>query len=90
MTTPNQQLNALSYPYADVTHSETLLLSALWFDNIYVLEPNFFRPPRRRNQVFSGTSDRNFGYRVAITLASGCERRRNCSSRSHRVAGQAR
>jgi hypothetical protein len=38
-------LNAFYYPYADITHSEQLLLSSLYFDNIYVLEPNFFQPP---------------------------------------------
>jgi len=38
-------LNALYYPYADVTASNQLLLSSLYFDNIYVLEPNFFRAP---------------------------------------------
>lgn len=45
------QLNALYYPYADVTHSEQLLLSSLYFDNIYVLEPNFFQPPIARTEM---------------------------------------
>lgn len=44
-TTLNQQYNALFFPYADVTHTESLLLSAIWFDNIFVLEPDFFQSP---------------------------------------------
>lgn len=35
-------LDALYYPYADVQRSDRLLLASLYFDNIYVLEPNFF------------------------------------------------
>jgi len=46
MTRPrSQQLNALYYPYADVTHSEQLLLASIYFDHIYIFEPNFFYPP---------------------------------------------
>jgi hypothetical protein len=46
MTRPStHRLNALYYPYADVTHSEQLLLASIYFDNIYILEPNFFYPP---------------------------------------------
>jgi hypothetical protein len=40
-----QQLNALYYPYADVRRTPQLLTAALYFDSIYVFEPNFFRPP---------------------------------------------
>ena len=45
MTMKPHQLNALYYPYADVMHSNDLLLSAIYFDNIYILEPNFFQTP---------------------------------------------
>jgi hypothetical protein len=41
----SHQLNALYYPYADIRKSPEILTAALYFDNIYVFEPNFFRPP---------------------------------------------
>jgi len=39
------RLQALYYPYADVQPSSAFLEAALYFDRIYVLEPNFFRSP---------------------------------------------
>jgi len=60
MTIKAQQLNALFYPFADVMNSDALLLSALWFDNIYILEPNFFhRPSQTPNIVDSDDSIRD-------------------------------
>jgi hypothetical protein len=48
----NNLLNALYYPFADVIRSEDLLVNCLYFDTIYVLEPNFFQAPRSR--AFTG------------------------------------
>jgi hypothetical protein len=39
------RLQAVYYPYADVLPSQAFLEAALYFDRIYVLEPNFFRSP---------------------------------------------
>lgn len=45
----NIMLDALYYPYADIAHSDKLLIYALYFDHIFVLEPNFFQYPTPGN-----------------------------------------
>jgi hypothetical protein len=46
---PDSSLQALYYPYADVRSSQALLEACLYFDRVYILEPNFFRPPMDGN-----------------------------------------
>jgi hypothetical protein len=57
----DEKLSALYYPYADVRNPEALLHAALYFDEIFILQPNFFIPPKKslhptRNRVIPAYS----------------------------------
>lgn len=51
------KFEALYYPYADISDAKGIIEYALYFDSIYILEPNFFKSPEKvPNDAIKGDS----------------------------------